>query len=63
VIAVHVGYMDIDMAAGVTTPKSKPSDVAAQILDAIEHDQSELLADGITQNVKASLGTSAAAYL
>ena len=63
VIAVHVGYMDTDMAAGVTTPKSKPSDVAAQILDAIEHDQPELLADGITQSVKASLGTHTAAYL
>ncbi|HKE47829.1 MAG TPA: SDR family oxidoreductase [Rhodanobacteraceae bacterium] len=63
VVAVHVGYMDTDMAASITMPKTKPSDVAAQILDAILQDEPEVLADGTSRNVKASLGTSTPAYL
>jgi NAD(P)-dependent dehydrogenase (short-subunit alcohol dehydrogenase family) len=63
VIGVHVGYMDTDMAANVTTPKAKPADVAAQILEAIEHDRPEVFADDVTRHVKASLGGDAAAYL
>lgn len=63
VIGLHVGYMDTDMTAGLDAPKSAPADVAAQILAAIEDGRSEILADGISQNVKASFGTPASAYL
>lgn len=63
VIALHVGYMDTDMTAGLEAPKSSPADVAAQVLAAVEEDRPEILADGISQNVKASFGTPAAAYL
>ena len=32
VVALHVGYMDTDMTAGVDAPKASPDDVAAQTL-------------------------------
>ncbi|MDT0346451.1 SDR family oxidoreductase [Streptomyces litchfieldiae] len=55
VVGVHAGYIDTDMAAGVTEPKSSPEDVAAQILDAIEADRDEVLADAVSQAVRAGL--------
>ena len=33
VVAVHVGFMDTDMTAGLKVPKSSPDDVARQVLD------------------------------
>ncbi|GAA1040884.1 SDR family oxidoreductase [Virgisporangium ochraceum] len=56
VSALHVGYMDTDMAASV--PKERkiaPGPVAAQALDAIEAGVPEILADDLTRGVKAAL--------
>jgi len=36
VVAVHMGYVDTDMAAGVTAPKTSPEDVVRQVLDGVE---------------------------
>ena len=55
VVAVHVGYMDTDMAAAVTGPKTAPRDVAEAILDALEAGQHELLADELSRRVRAQL--------
>jgi hypothetical protein len=55
VVAVHVGYMDTDMAAAVTAPKTAPRDVAQPILDALEAGQHELLADELSRRVRAQL--------
>ncbi|ANN78104.1 SDR family oxidoreductase [Bordetella flabilis] len=63
VTAVHVGYMDTDMAGHVGGPKTSPVDAAAQIVAAIRDAQPELLIDQLSKDVKASLGTPAAAYL
>ncbi|MER6830412.1 SDR family oxidoreductase [Streptosporangium sp. NPDC000563] len=56
VSALHVGYMDTDMAADVPAErKTDPAEVAAQALDAIEKGLPEILADEITRQVKQNL--------
>jgi len=55
VVGVHVGFMDTDMAAGVTQPKARPEDVATQVLDAVEAGRQETFADEVSQRVKAGL--------
>ena len=55
VAALHVAYMDTDMAARITAPKADPADVAALALDGIETDLTEILADDVTRNVKQGL--------
>ncbi|WP_329034047.1 SDR family oxidoreductase [Streptomyces sp. NBC_00178] len=59
VSALHVAYMDTDMAADVPADrKSDPSDVARQALDGIEAGLSEILADETTRAVKGNLSAS-----
>jgi NAD(P)-dependent dehydrogenase (short-subunit alcohol dehydrogenase family) len=56
VTALHVGYMDTDMAAGVPVEqKADPAEVAAQALSGIETGLPEILADDVTRHVKQSL--------
>ena len=55
VVAVHAGFIDTDMAALVDAPKITPESVAAQVFDAVEAGQIEVLADERTRTVKASL--------
>ncbi|MDX3685445.1 SDR family oxidoreductase [Streptomyces sp. NPDC094473] len=56
VSALHVGYMDTDMAAGVPADqKVAAADVAAQALDGIEAGLPEMLADEASRYVKQSL--------
>jgi short-subunit dehydrogenase len=55
VLAVHVGYMDTDMAAAVTAPKTAPEDVAEATLDALEAGEHEVLADELSRRVRAQL--------
>ena len=55
VAALHVAYMDTDMAAHIDAPKANPADVAALALDGIETDLTEILADEITRSVKQGL--------
>ncbi|MGW1596811.1 SDR family oxidoreductase [Streptomyces sp. NPDC002343] len=59
VTALHVGYMDTDMAAGVPADqKTDPAEVAAQALSGIERRLPEILADETTRHVKRSLAAS-----
>jgi NAD(P)-dependent dehydrogenase (short-subunit alcohol dehydrogenase family) len=55
IVALHVGYMDTDMAKGVNAPKSKPEDVARQVLEALEAGKTEVLADEFSVHVKQGL--------
>ncbi|HEX4017220.1 MAG TPA: SDR family oxidoreductase [Frankiaceae bacterium] len=55
VAALHVGYMDTDMTASVTAPKSDPASVAALALDALESGAVEILADDVSRQVQAGL--------
>jgi NAD(P)-dependent dehydrogenase (short-subunit alcohol dehydrogenase family) len=56
VAALHVGYMDTDMARNVA-PEQKidPAIVAALALDGIEQGATEILADDLTRTVKRGL--------
>jgi NAD(P)-dependent dehydrogenase (short-subunit alcohol dehydrogenase family) len=63
VVALHVGYMDTDMAANAQGPKSDPLAVAKQVLDAIENGRDEVLADDISKQIKAGLSPEKAVYL
>jgi NAD(P)-dependent dehydrogenase (short-subunit alcohol dehydrogenase family) len=58
VSALHVGYMDTDMAAGVPADqKVDPAVVAALALDAVAAGRPEILADETSRAVKAGLAT------
>ncbi|MEU1663034.1 SDR family oxidoreductase [Streptomyces sparsogenes] len=56
VSALHVGYMDTDMADAVPADqKADPADVAAQALRGVEQGLPEILADDVTRLVKQGL--------
>jgi NAD(P)-dependent dehydrogenase (short-subunit alcohol dehydrogenase family) len=55
VVAVHAGFIDTDMAAGIDAEKISPQAVAAQIVAALETDAEEVLADPTSEMVKAAL--------
>ncbi|MEU2549044.1 SDR family oxidoreductase [Streptomyces roseolus] len=58
VSALHVGYMDTDMAAGVPADqKVAAADVAAQALDGVEAGLPEILADETSRYVKQALAS------
>jgi NAD(P)-dependent dehydrogenase (short-subunit alcohol dehydrogenase family) len=61
VSALHVGYMDTDMAREVTDAKSDPAFVAGFALDALEAGAIEIVADELSTNVRAGLSGGAAA--
>ena len=63
VLAMHVGFLDTDMAKDVNVKKSNPRQVAACTLDALESDREEVLADKQTEIVKRSLSTEQPYYL
>ncbi|MFI9571582.1 SDR family oxidoreductase [Microbispora rosea] len=55
VTALHVGYMDTDMAAHADGPKADPAEVAAQALRGIEQGSFEVVADDTSRYVRARL--------
>jgi NAD(P)-dependent dehydrogenase (short-subunit alcohol dehydrogenase family) len=55
VMGVYVGLVDTDMASFSDLPKSEPADVIRQVLDGIEFDADEVLADEMTRSVRANL--------
>lgn len=58
VSALHVGYMDTDMAAGIPADqKIDPAVVARLSLDAVAEGRPEILADELSRNVKRGLAT------
>jgi NAD(P)-dependent dehydrogenase (short-subunit alcohol dehydrogenase family) len=61
VTALHVGYMDTDMARGVDAPKSSPADVARLALDGVAAGAPEVLADEVSRQVQAGLAGGVAA--
>ena len=63
VLALHVGYMDTDMVREVAAPKSKPEDVARQVLEALEAGKSEIMADEVSRRIKQNLSAEPGVYL
>jgi NAD(P)-dependent dehydrogenase (short-subunit alcohol dehydrogenase family) len=61
VTALHVGYLDTDMAADISSPKSDPAVVAALALDGLQAGAHEVLADDLSRNVRAGLSADLAA--
>lgn len=61
VSGLHVGYMDTDMVADVTAPKSAPADIARIAVDGLEADLAEILADDVSRQVQAGLAGGVAA--
>jgi len=55
VVGAHLGYTDTDMVADVDAPKNDPRDVAAAILDGLERNEIEVLADELTRAIRAGL--------
>jgi NAD(P)-dependent dehydrogenase (short-subunit alcohol dehydrogenase family) len=60
VSALHVGYMDTDMARHVDAPKSNPADIARIAIDGIAADDAEILADELSKQVLAGLSSGVA---
>jgi NAD(P)-dependent dehydrogenase (short-subunit alcohol dehydrogenase family) len=61
VTALHVGYMDTDMARHVTSPKTDPAVVAKLALDGLAAGHPEVVADEISQQVERGLAGGVAA--
>jgi NAD(P)-dependent dehydrogenase (short-subunit alcohol dehydrogenase family) len=61
VSALHVGYMDTDMARHVDAPKSDPAVIAKLAVDGIEAGDAEIIADEISQRVRTGLSGGVAA--
>ena len=55
VTAVHVGYMDTDMAFAPADQKTDPAVVAELALDGLLAGEPEVLADDLTRATKAQL--------
>lgn len=55
VTALHVAYMDTDMASGVDGPKADPTAVAAMAADAVAAGDPEVLADDVARHVRSAL--------
>ncbi|MGN2639297.1 SDR family oxidoreductase [Nocardia takedensis] len=55
VVGVHAGFIDTDMVSAIDRPKTSPAAIAARILDGLEADRAEVLADEVTVTVKAAL--------
>jgi NAD(P)-dependent dehydrogenase (short-subunit alcohol dehydrogenase family) len=55
VAGLHVGYMDTDMTASVTAPKSDPAEIAKIAIDGLEADLYEIVADDLSRQVQAGL--------
>ena len=61
VTGLHVGYVDTDLTAGVTAPKSAPADVVQAALAGFEAGEFEVTADDTSRQVKAALSQGPAA--
>jgi NAD(P)-dependent dehydrogenase (short-subunit alcohol dehydrogenase family) len=55
VVAVHSGYVDTDLAAGLDGEKIPPQAVATSALDALETGRSEAIVDEVSRGVKSAL--------
>jgi NAD(P)-dependent dehydrogenase (short-subunit alcohol dehydrogenase family) len=55
VAGVYAGYIETDMTAGITGPKSSPKTIAARVLSGIENNEEEILADSRAESVRSEL--------
>ncbi|RUL65929.1 SDR family oxidoreductase [Dyella dinghuensis] len=63
VVGVHAGLIDTDMAKNLEGPKTSADDIAQRVIEGLQNGDEEVLADAISQNVKAGFGVSPSPYL
>jgi len=63
VLALHMAFVDTDLARGLEGPKSSPQDIVRRALDALESGDDEVLADERTEMVKRGLTAPRPIYL
>lgn len=63
VLALHMGFVDTDLVHALDVPKSRPEDIVARALDALESGADEVLADDFTRQVKQGLSAERGIYL
>jgi len=63
VLGLHMGYVDTDLIRDFDVPKTSPEDIVKRALDGLEAGADEVLADELTQQVKAGLTAKRPSYL
>jgi NAD(P)-dependent dehydrogenase (short-subunit alcohol dehydrogenase family) len=63
VIGVHAGLIDTDMAKELTGPKTSADDIALCVIEGLQNGDEEVLADAVSQKVKAGFAVSPSPYL
>ena len=63
VLALHMAFVDTDLARALAGPKSSPDEIVARALDALEAGRDEVLADERTRLVKQGLTAARPSYL
>lgn len=63
VLALHMAYVDTDLTRGFEVPKSSPEAIVKRALDALASGLDEVLADELTEQVKAGLTAARPSYL
>ncbi|MEJ8661244.1 hypothetical protein [Streptomyces sp. MS1.AVA.4] len=54
-VGVYAGYVDTDLAADIDSPKILATDVAEKTMAALLNDESEVLVDDTTRQIRAAL--------
>jgi NAD(P)-dependent dehydrogenase (short-subunit alcohol dehydrogenase family) len=63
VLALHMGFVDTDLAREIESPKSSPDEIVARALDALESGADEVLADEPSRLAKQALTAVRPSYL
>lgn len=63
VLALHMGFVDTDLARGFDAPKSSAEEIVKRALDGLESGRDEVLADERTLQVKQGLTAARPSYL
>ena len=63
VLGLHMGYVDTDLIRDFDVQKTSPEDIVKRALDGLEAGVDEVLADELTQHVKAGLTAARPSYL
>ena len=62
VLALHMGFVDTELARGIEAPKSSPEEMVKRALDALESGLEEVLADEYTRVAKQGLAAVRPSY-
>lgn len=63
VLALHMAFVDTDLASAIDAPKTNPAEIVTRALDALESGLAEVLADEYTRLTKQGLTAPRPSYL